>query len=68
MNQPVQNTHEGRPQDTLGLRLVMIRHEHGLSQKAAALRCGITARVWQGMEEGRSTTDLLDKLQLIADE
>lgn len=49
-----------RPTDTLPLRLVMLRHEASVSQREAAFRCGITPRVWQGMEEGRSTAKLLD--------
>lgn len=58
-----------RPEDTLPLRLVMLRHECGhLSQRQAAFRCGITPRVWQGMEDGRSTAKLLDILKRIADE
>ncbi len=57
-----------RPTDTLPLRLVMLRHEASVSQREAAFRCGITPRVWQGMEEGRSTAKLLDILKRIADE
>lgn len=57
-----------RPHDTLPLRLVMMRTEQGLSQKAAAFRCGITPRVWQGMEEGRNTANLLDLLRTISAE
>lgn len=57
-----------RPADTLPLRLVMLRYEASVSQKEAAFRCGITPRVWQGMEEGRSTAKLLDILKRIADE
>lgn len=56
------------PQDSLPLRLVMLRHEAHISQRQAAFRCGITPRVWQGMEEGRATANLLDVLQTIADE
>ena len=57
-----------RPADTLPLRLVMLRYEASVSQREAAFRCGITPRVWQGMEEGRSTAKLLDILKRIADE
>lgn len=46
-----------RPSDTLPNRLVLVRAERGLSQKSAALACGVTARVWQGLEEGRSARD-----------
>lgn len=65
----VESRAEGRvPKDTLDLRLVMLRHECGhMSQRRAAFQCGITPRVWQGMEEGRNTANLLDILQIIAD-
>ena len=56
-----------RPADTLPLRLVMLRHEQGISQREAAFRCGITPRVWQGMEEGRNTANLLDILETISE-
>lgn len=56
------------PADTLPLRLVMLRYEAHVSQREAAFRCGITPRVWQGMEEGRNTANLLDVLQTVADE
>ena len=56
------------PTDTLPLRLVMLRHEANISQRRAAFQCGITPRIWQGMEEGRSTANLLDVLQTVADE
>ena len=56
------------PHDTLSLRLVMLRHERGLSQRQASARIGITPRVWQGMEEGRNTANLLEILHKIADE
>ena len=60
--------HSRVPHDSLPLRLVMLRHECGVSQKKAADRIGVTARVWQGMEEGRNTADLLSILKRIADE
>lgn len=60
--------HSRVPHDSLPLRLVMLRHECGVSQKKAAERIGVTARVWQGMEEGRNTADLLGILKRIADE
>lgn len=64
-----ENRAEGRvPVDTLDLRLVMLRHESGhISQRRAAFQCGITPRVWQGMEEGRNTANLLEILSTIAD-
>lgn len=46
----------------------MIRAEQGVSQRQAAFRCGVTPRVWQGMEEGRNTAGLLDVLRTIASE
>lgn len=69
MTTAVNRGNSNRPSDSLPLRLVMLRHESGrLSQREAAMRCGITPRVWQGMEEGRSTNDLLGILKRIADE
>lgn len=44
-----------RPNDTLAHRLVLLRHEQGLSQREAALRTGVSFGVWQGMESGRAT-------------
>lgn len=44
-----------RPNDTLAHRLVLLRHEEGLSQREAALRTGVSFGVWQGMESGRAT-------------
>lgn len=57
-----------RPHDNLPLRLVMLRHECKVSQRQAAARIGVTPRVWQGMEEGRNTANLLGILNLIARE
>lgn len=44
-----------RPTDTLAHRLVLLRHELGLSQREAAIRTGVSFGVWQGMESGRAT-------------
>ncbi|WP_049904069.1 helix-turn-helix domain-containing protein, partial [Rhodococcus aetherivorans] len=57
-----------KPHDNLPLRLVMLRHECGVSQRQAAARIGVTPRVWQGMEEGRNTAGLLEILQKVSDE
>lgn len=47
-------THGWRPHDTLANRLRLVRAELDLSQKEAAERSGITARVWQNAEDGRT--------------
>lgn len=54
-----------RPTDTLGARLVLVRREKHLTQRAAAERCGISFGAWQSMEDDRSPRDLLDKVQRI---
>ncbi len=43
-----------RPSDSLANRLRLVRGELGLSQREAADRAGITARVWQNAEDGRT--------------
>lgn len=48
------NSGQWRPSDTLANRLRLVRGELGLSQREAADRAGITARVWQNAEDGRT--------------
>ena len=43
-----------RPVDSLANRLTLVRSELGISQREAAQRAGITARVWQNAEDGRT--------------
>lgn len=59
------STDPWRPQDTLGARLVLVRRQLGLSQRAAAEQAGIGFGAWQSMEDDRSPRDLLDKVQRI---
>lgn len=47
-----------RPHDSLPNRLRLLRAEVGVSQKEAAMRIGITPRIWQNMEDGRAVRDL----------
>lgn len=51
---------------TIANRLVLVRNERGLSQRAAAAMCGITFGEWQGMESGRATRRLDMKVRQIA--
>ena len=43
-----------RPSDNLANRLRLVRMDLELSQRQAAERSGITARVWQNAEDGRA--------------
>lgn len=54
------------PRDTLARRVWMARDEAGLSQRAAAERCGLTFGEWQGIEAGRQSRGLDRKIALIA--
>lgn len=63
-----QSVSRGRvPRDTLAMRVRMAREELGISQRAAALRCGLTFGEWQSIEAGREARGLDHKLPLIAD-
>lgn len=53
--------------DTLASRLVVIRHELGLSQRAAAQQAGITFGIWQGLEGGRMTRNRDEVVRQIAE-
>lgn len=55
-----------RPQDTLAARLFLMRRELGLSQRAAALRAGITFGEWQSMENGADARGVDKKVAKIA--
>lgn len=54
------------PADTLPARLILMRHELGLSQREAAQACGITFGEWQSMESGRQARALDQKVAKIA--
>lgn len=56
-----------RPTDSLAHRLVLLRHELGLSQREAAIRTGVSFGVWQGMESGRATRGVDRAVAAIAD-
>lgn len=53
------------PRDTLGARVVVIRHSLGLSRRQLSQLTGITENALQGLEEGRSPHRLPDKIQAI---
>lgn len=57
-----------RPADTLSLRMISVRHDEHLTQRQAALRCGVPFGVWQGMENGRETRNLGQWIGAISDE
>lgn len=60
------NSAPWRPADSLANRLRLVRAEKGLSQKEAAFACGISPRVWQNAEDGRSIRDEVQVLAAIA--
>jgi transcriptional regulator with XRE-family HTH domain len=60
-------TAHGRiPQDTLAVRVKIARDEAGLSQREAALKCGLTFGEWQGIENGAAARGLDKKIDKIA--
>jgi transcriptional regulator with XRE-family HTH domain len=54
------------PRDTLALRVKIARVERGLSQRAAANRCGLTFGEWQSIENGAEARGLDRKIDKIA--
>jgi transcriptional regulator with XRE-family HTH domain len=54
------------PRDTLAVRLIVVRHEMGWSQREAAEHTGVPYGVWQGMESGRETRGLDQHIDKIA--
>ena len=61
-----QTAHGWVPDDTLANRLVLVRRQVGLSQRAAAERAGLTFGEWQGMEDGRSVRGLDVKVRQVS--
>lgn len=55
-----------KPRDTLSMRVRIARIERELSQRAAALTCGLTFGEWQGIEDGRKVGGLDVKVRKIA--
>lgn len=55
------------PGDSLALRLVLVRHALGVSQREAAARCGLTFGEWQSIEAGRKARGLDEKVAKISD-
>lgn len=54
------------PRDTLAVRLLVVRHEQGWSQREASDRTGVPFGTWQGMEQGRETRNLGEHVARIA--
>jgi transcriptional regulator with XRE-family HTH domain len=54
------------PDDTLAARLVLVRRQLGLTQRAAAERCDLTFGEWQSMEDGRQARGLNSKISKIS--
>ncbi len=54
------------PADTLGTRLVLVRRQLGLTQRAAADKCGLTFGEWQSIEDGRAARGLDVKIARIS--
>jgi transcriptional regulator with XRE-family HTH domain len=54
------------PRDTLAMRVHIARTERKLSQRAAALKCGLTFGEWQGIEDGRDARGIHLKVEKIA--
>lgn len=56
------------PSDTFAARLMLARHHAGrLSQREAAVKCGLNYASWSNWEDGRHPRDLLDVVRKIAD-
>ncbi|WP_100502337.1 helix-turn-helix domain-containing protein, partial [Mycobacteroides abscessus] len=55
------------PTDSLSNRLVLVRQERKLSQRAAAELSGLTFAEWQGMELGRAARRIDVKVRQIAE-
>ena len=54
------------PVDDLATRLLVLRHQRGLTQREAALACGINYGAWQSMEDGRQARGLDQKIARIS--
>lgn len=54
------------PKDSFALRLVMLRHELGLSQEQAATICGLKASTWATWENGVKPRGMDEVVGLIA--
>lgn len=61
-----QQDHGWVPEDTLANRLVLVRRSLGMTQRAAAEKCGLTFGEWQSLEEGRQARGLDVKVARIS--
>ena len=61
-------TQSRRPVDSLANRVLLVRQDMlgRISQREAAIRCGITYRTWQGLELGTKTQNRDEVLTKIA--
>lgn len=57
---------QGRPRDTLAARVKLARWERGLTQRAAAMTCGLTFGELQSIENGAEARGLNSKIDKIA--
>lgn len=53
------------PEDSLALRLFLVRKQLGLSQRQAALKTGVSYGSWQSMEDGRQARGVDTKVAKI---
>lgn len=67
MTNPERRVPHVPPRETVGQRVKLMREESGLSQRAAALRCGLTFGEWQGLEGGADVRGLDRKVDKIAE-
>jgi transcriptional regulator with XRE-family HTH domain len=55
------------PADTLAARLILVRHQLGLSQREAAEQAGVGFGAWQSWESGRAPRNAVTVLAQVAD-
>lgn len=55
------------PRDTFAARLVLIRHETGLTVEQISAQCGIASATWSTWEHGTSPRDKAEVCKKIAD-
>lgn len=60
-------THGWVPDDNLASRLILVRRQLGLTQRAAAERCGLTFGEWQGLENGLQARGIPSKVARISE-
>ena len=53
------------PGDSFALRLIILRHELGLTQREAAVRCGLDDGSWSNWENGANPRNMAKVVQQI---